>query len=103
MVGMPANTTLLERSTSPYYQNNNLRTGLHTGAIFPLPHSPTPIKLQKFLDSSPQQCSEDVHTPSLEGKHPPSISEWLQRIGKIAEIEDLVHQARETHTKFCKT
>lgn len=33
----------------------------------------------------------------------PSISEWLQRIEKIADMEDLVHQTRETLKKFQKT
>lgn len=35
--------------------------------------------------------------------NPPKISDWLKRIDKIAEMEDLIHQANDNPIKFSKT
>lgn len=33
---------------------------------------------------------------------PPSVADWLKRIQKNAEMEDLTHQAKDTPSKFGK-
>lgn len=35
--------------------------------------------------------------------NPHLISDWLKRVGKIAGMEDLIHQAKDNPTKFRTT
>lgn len=34
--------------------------------------------------------------------HPPTITEWIKRVNRVAEMEDLVHQAHNTSTTYRK-
>lgn len=98
-----AHPTLLEGGTSSYLTNHNVHSGFHPSPISSPSYFHSPNGLLKITHSTPHQCSKTLCTHSLEDYFPPSITEWLRRIKKIAEMEDLIHQARDTPVKFHKT
>lgn len=69
-----------------------------------LHHSPIPKKdyhhsLRLHLLNAAKMCIP----PLWKSSKPPSIVEWFKRIAKVAEMEELIHQSKDTSTKFQTT
>lgn len=64
-----------------------------------IPQSNYRKSLTLHLINAAKQCAPQ----HWKNTNPPTLSEWLKRVEKIAEMEDLIHQAKEMPTKFGNT
>lgn len=56
------------------------------------------LSLSLQLLNAAKMCSPILWKSSK----PPTIADWIRHINKVAEMEELVHQAKDTPTKFMK-
>lgn len=92
MVGLPPNPTLLDRDTPPHFKNHDLHSGLYIEKEI----------YRKYLILHLITAAKLCIPTHWKATSPPSIPEWLCRVGRIAEMEDLIHQAKDTSPKFHK-
>lgn len=102
MVVMLYNPTFLEGSTQTDPPDNYLLAGIHPNTILTTSPTTTETYIQYI-------CSLAMHMETAanmciprkwRSPDPPSLKDWFRRIHKTAEIEELIHQAKDTPSKF---
>lgn len=103
LVGMPSYPTILDRNPPPIHPDHLLYPDF-TPAQYMLHHISLPLSTYKkslilHLINAANLCVP-VYWRSIT---PPTVTEWLQWVDKTADMEKLIHQAKDNPTKFSDT
>lgn len=101
MVGMSADANILERGTWSNCMYHYLHPRLQPSTVSTtrLYHGLLIVNLALHLINAATPCVP-VQWRSV---NPPTIDEWHSWVDKTAEMKRLIHQAKDTHTKFRNT